>query len=138
MPFTLFSATVVAIFFAVVSGQNATVVTGNPLGASYLATLPDIVSANIRGSVLASSDPSGTGVLFQVSFSGFPDEGGPFLYHVHNYPITDGNFSTAGGHLDPFLRGDSPSCDAGLPATCQVGDLSGKHGKINGTTFSAK
>lgn len=138
MRFTSIFAATCALFVSVVLAQNAIEVTGNPLGASYLATLPDLTSTNIRGSVLASSNPNGTGVLFQVSLSGFPDEGGPFLYHIHVNPITDGNFTTAGGHLDPFLRGDSPSCAADLPATCQVGDLSGKHGKVNGTSYAGK
>ena len=121
-----------------ISAQNATVVTDNPVGVSYGATLPDLTTTDIRGSFVAQSDASGTGVLFQVSLSGFPDEGQPFLYHIHENPISGGNCSTAGGHLDPFERGDSPACVADLPQTCQVGDLSGKHGKINGTGFSAK
>lgn len=118
--------------------QDATVVTDNAAGISYSATLPNLVTSDIRGSVVGQSNPSGEGVLFQVSLSGFPTEGGPFLYHIHDNPIANGNCSTAGGHLDPFLRGDSPACDSENPSTCQVGDLSGKHGKINGTTFSAK
>lgn len=32
--------------------------------------------------------------------------------------------------LDPFQRGDKPACDKKSPQTCQVGDLTGKHGEI--------
>ena len=32
--------------------------------------------------------------------------------------------------LDPFQRGDKPGCDKKRPQTCQVGDLTGKHGEI--------
>jgi Cu/Zn superoxide dismutase len=138
MPSFASTLTVFTLFCGSVFAQDATAVTNNPAGVSYGATLPDLTTTNIRGSVVAQSDPSGTGVLFQVTLAGFPAEGGPFLYHIHANPIVDGNCSTAGGHLDPFNRGDSPACDASEPSTCQVGDLSGKHGKINGTTFSAK
>lgn len=39
--------------------------------------------------------------------------------------------------MDPFLRGEQPACNASLPATCQVGDLSGKYGKIDSDPFTA-
>jgi hypothetical protein len=32
------------------------------------------------------------------------------------------------GHLDPTNRGELYMCDSAQPETCQVGDLSGKHG----------
>lgn len=83
---------------------------------------------------MAQSDPSGLGALFQISFSGFPAEGGPFLYHIHN----NDTCASPGSHLDPYSRGETPACDSEDPADCQVGDLSGKHGVINGTDFSAK
>lgn len=61
----------------------------------------------------------------------------PFLhleYHIHVNPIPeDGNCSGAGGHLSPYGREDTPECDADDPATCQPGDLSGKHGPIDNT-----
>lgn len=137
---------------------NATVTTDNVIGAVYSATLPDSSLTAIRGSVVARTVPDGTGVNFQVSLSGFPAAGGPFrmlpnpvmlshsikaneieVYHIHNNPISsDGNCSSAGSHVDPFERGETPGCDASLPQTCQVGDLAGKHGSINGTDFSAK
>lgn len=45
----------------------------------------------------------------------------------------DGNCNKTLAHLDPYQRGQKPDCDAGEPQTCEVGDLSGKHGKIEGT-----
>ncbi len=54
-------------------------------------------------------------------------------------PISStGNCVSALGHLDPFIRGEQPPCDSTKPQTCQVGDLSGKHGKIISDPFSAK
>jgi hypothetical protein len=52
-------------------------------------------------------------------------------------PVTNGNCSSTGGHLDPYGNGGT-GCDLTKTASCEAGDLSGKHGKINGTTFSAK
>jgi hypothetical protein len=53
------------------------------------------------------------------------------VYHIHAYAVpADGNCSGTLGHLDPFVRGESPPCDPTQPQTCQVGDLSGKHGNI--------
>jgi hypothetical protein len=39
-------------------------------------------------------------------------------------------------HLDPFIRGEQPPCDPSLPETCQVGDLSGKYGKVTSDPYS--
>lgn len=155
--------------------SDATVVTNNPAGAVYTATLPATAfdkdafpsGGNVKGSVFAVSSPDGTGVMFQVKFSGLPSEGGPFrkfgllssktlsnvslpprhltyltprttVYHIHDQPVpADGNCTATGGHLDPFLAGEAAPCDPSAPETCQVGDLSGKHGKVAGDPFSA-
>lgn len=63
------------------------------------------------------------------------------VYHIHAFPVpADGNCTGTLAHLDPYERGEVPTCDAASPATCQVGDLSDKHGKIpdNSSTFSAR
>lgn len=60
-------------------------------------------------------------------------------YHIHvNRVPEDGNCYATGGHLDPYKRTDTPPCDINAPETCEVGDLSGKHGPIwaaNGQSF---
>ncbi|KAN0122443.1 Superoxide dismutase, copper/zinc binding domain containing protein [Hyaloscypha variabilis] len=120
---------------------NATVVENNPPRVIYTATLPTTEfnnpqdpRGNIKGSVSAVANSNGIGVAFSVDFSNFPTSGGPFLYHIHAFPVTaDGNCTNTLGHLDPFERGETPGCDSQLPQTCQVGDLSGKHGSINTT-----
>ncbi|KAG9078786.1 hypothetical protein FRC06_008171 [Ceratobasidium sp. 370] len=53
-----------------------------------------------------------------------PSLGGPFPYHIHTNPIpADGNCTKA-----------RLVCDPAFPEYCQTGDLSGKHGKLNGTS----
>jgi len=117
---------------------NASVVTDNPLGVTYTATLPNKNTTTVRGSVKAVANSNGTGVAFTVAFSGLPSSGGPFLYHIHDQPVpTDGNCTGTLGHLDPTKRGEMPPCDPTLPETCQVGDLSGKYGKVISAPFSA-
>ncbi|KAL9105274.1 MAG: hypothetical protein Q9227_009533 [Pyrenula ochraceoflavens] len=120
-------------------GTPAAVTTNNPVGATYEATLLDKSSTDIRGTVVGTSNSNGTGVMFNVNLYGFPDASlGPFIYHIHSTPLDpSGNCTTALAHLDPYQRGETPPCDATQPQTCQVGDLSGKHGKISGGAFTA-
>ncbi|KAB5580637.1 hypothetical protein GE09DRAFT_1082968 [Coniochaeta sp. 2T2.1] len=57
-------------------------------------------------------------------------------YHIHVDPVpANGNCTKTLAHQDPFIRGEDPPCDPRFPQTCQVGDLSGKHGKITSDPF---
>jgi len=138
---------------------NALITTNNPAGVTYTATLPNRNTTTIRGYVSATSNANGTGVLFNVNLFGFTNVGteGPFresshmsflnarqtnqsaaVYHIHDQPVpADGKCAGTLAHLDPFIRGEIPPCDATHPETCQVGDLSGKHGNITSTPFQA-
>ncbi|KAL1892522.1 Cell surface superoxide dismutase [Cu-Zn] 4 [Sporothrix stenoceras] len=127
------------------SRGNATVTINNPSNVAYVATLPAAAfdtaafpdGGNVKGRIWAQSRPDGIGVTFSVSFSNLPKTGGPFTYHIHAAPVSaSGNCTSAAGHLDPFVRNDDPPCDATLQQTCQVGDLSGKHGKITADPFN--
>jgi len=52
-------------------------------------------------------------------------------YHIHTHPISsDGNCSSALGHLSPNGIPDKPACNHEMPQTCQEGDLAGKHGLL--------
>ncbi|KIW06807.1 uncharacterized protein PV09_02487 [Verruconis gallopava] len=108
----------------------------NPQGAAYRAIATEN-PYNITAMITAvSAGESGT--EFAVQFDNLPAEGGPFLYHIHAMPVSsNGNCSSTLAHLDPYIRGETPPCDPNLPETCQVGDLSGKHGTANGTSFNA-
>jgi len=82
------------------------------------------------GEISAASSANG-GVLMTVNLNGGAAgdiPGGPFKYHIHQYAVpSNGSCDATGAHLDPTNRGETPPCDASQPATCQVGDLSGKH-----------
>jgi hypothetical protein len=57
---------------------DAAVVSDNPVGAVYVATLPEKPNSTVRGSISASANHDGVGVTFNVDFWGFPQAGGPF------------------------------------------------------------
>jgi hypothetical protein len=64
---------------------NATVLSNNPVGAVYTASLPaerfftaSGLDGNIKGSISATANPDGVGVSFTVDLSNFPASGGPF------------------------------------------------------------
>lgn len=60
-------------------------------------------------------------------------------YHLHVDPVpADGNCTSTLGHLDPFGAGSDTPCDASAPESCEVGDLSGKHGKAETDPFNAQ
>ncbi|KAF1939545.1 Cu,Zn superoxide dismutase-like protein [Clathrospora elynae] len=120
------------------TGNPAPRVANNPIGAQYVATLPLKADNPLVGSIQGSTAADGKGVKFDVSFAGLPETGGPFIYHIHAKPVpADGNCTGTGAHLDPYLRGEAPACDASKPETCQIGDLSGKHGNITDRSFAA-
>ncbi|KAF2856314.1 hypothetical protein T440DRAFT_485425 [Plenodomus tracheiphilus IPT5] len=127
---------------AAVSAQSSTVtpapaITDSPAGAAYVGVLPKKANSALSGSISAVSAGEGKGVRFSVSFAGLPAEGGPFMYHIHAKPVpSDGNCTGTGAHLDPYLRGEVPICDATKPETCQTGDLSGKHGNVTAQAWS--
>ncbi|KAI9820030.1 MAG: hypothetical protein M1827_006601 [Pycnora praestabilis] len=117
---------------------NAAIVTNNPAGVTCTATLPNVNTTGIRGTVSGTSNANGTGVVFTINLTGFPSEPvfGPFLYHIHDQPVpANGSCNATLAHLDPYQRFESPPCDPTQPQTCQVGDLAGKHGNITGQAF---
>lgn len=136
----------------------------NPEGVAFRAILPErqffpTSAGLVKGIVLASTNPGGTGVTYNIKITNLPEEGGPFsmptknlrrlvtgqsarltsgflVYHIHQAPVAqNGNCNETGPHLDPFERGEMPPCNPDQPQTCQVGDLAGKHGAITSMPF---
>ncbi|KAM4059095.1 copper/zinc superoxide dismutase (SODC) domain-containing protein [Hirsutella rhossiliensis] len=140
------TASLSAALVAAQATQDAPRISGNPTDVAYEATLPNdaffkqgSLNGNVKGSIRAQAPKDGNGVKFTVRFDNVPAEGGPFLYHLHAQPVpNDGNCTKTLAHLDPFNRGEQPPCDASAPQTCQVGDLSGKHGKVTQDPFQAE
>ncbi|KAF3913029.1 hypothetical protein ABW21_db0203921 [Orbilia brochopaga] len=109
---------------------NAPVTEGNSNKVLYETSFS---SSNVQSGYLNfTGTANGEGVLVTACFKGVnASQPGPYPYHVHDFVVGPGENCTAtGGHLDPYRRNDTPPCDMNAPATCQVGDLSGKHGKV--------
>ena len=53
-------------------------------------------------------------------------------YHVHRYPVTNGDCHSTGGHLNPFNVTRSPPTGHGSDDQFEVGDLSGIFGSLVG------
>ena len=117
---------------------NAAITQNNPQCVTYNATLPS--TGSVHGYVAATANANGTGVFFNVYLTGLPNESlGPFLYHIHDQPVpASGNCTATAAHLDPYIRGEIPPCDNTHPETCQVGDLTGKHGNVTASPFAAQ
>ncbi|KAL2421770.1 hypothetical protein ABEF95_006396 [Exophiala dermatitidis] len=128
----LFTVMLSLLFLAIsVLAQNAPITQNNPKMATFQAVLQ--IDKPVQGQITGVSNGNGTGVNFNINFYAFPVEAsaGPYKYHIHVNPVpSDGNCTGTGGHLTPYGRNDTPPCDASQPATCQPGDLSGKHGSI--------
>lgn len=104
-------------------------------------TVDNGTGSTVTGRITISSTSGGSGVSVFVNFTGFPSEAeyGPFVYHIHTLPVpADGNCTATLGHLDPTDRGEYYPCNMAAPDTCQVGDLSGKHGNITMTDFTSQ
>ncbi|KAI6781052.1 Cell surface superoxide dismutase [Cu-Zn]-like protein [Emericellopsis cladophorae] len=128
-----------------VSAGDAPETSGNPPNVIYRATIekPGFADADLpgelMGSIFAQAPPGGRGVVFRAEFENLPLEGGPFTYHLHKAAVPeDGNCTAALSHLDPYGAGAEVKCDASKPETCEVGDLSGKHGAIKSAPFSSE
>ncbi|KAK9471332.1 superoxide dismutase [Dipodascopsis tothii] len=120
---------------------DAQVITDNPVGVTYIAEFEPTEKSTIKGYLKFAATSNGTGVTVEVSLEDLPQEKGPFPYHVHVMPVPeDGNLTETLLHLDPYIRGSAIASDPAHPERAEVGDLSGKHGKISNetTTWSTK
>lgn len=112
---------------AVVMGESAPIVSDSPEGAKYVAKFDD----KLQGSVEFSSASNGS-VTVNVDLDGFPSSGGPFTYHIHEAPVpSDGNCTGTKLHLNPY----NGNPNATEPSELEVGDLSGRHGAVEGSSI---
>ncbi|KAK1833866.1 hypothetical protein QBC39DRAFT_253756 [Podospora conica] len=109
---------------------DAPAVTNTAVGDTWVATF-DGTQNGIKGTVTAVGAKSG--VDYTLDFAALPTEQGPFGFHVHAKALpVGGTCADTGAHLDSYQRGQEPVCDAANPQRCEVGDLSGKFGKVAG------
>ncbi|KAG8905468.1 hypothetical protein FRB99_008909 [Tulasnella sp. 403] len=98
----------------------------------------DVTGIEARFEFWGRLDGTGTFVKVEVLKGLFAESDifqGPFAYHVHTNPVgQERNCTKALAHLDPLQVTESLICDPAFPQYCQEGDLSGKHGKLNGTS----
>lgn len=111
---------------------DAAPILDNPVNATYVAKL---TGGAVEGFVRATAGAGGKGVDFEVSIKSVTGDLKPAGYHIHDAPVTTDCASTL-AHLDPYQRGAATPCDATKPETCEVGDLAGKHGKIDVVPYS--
>lgn len=109
-------------------------VSSNPKDVIAVAEFPQYGCGEMEGYVLFES-PDGGKVDVHVDVTKLPSDGGPFYYHIHEFPVPDdGDCEKVGGEFNPYHA--SPECDAQSGnAYCKIGDLSGKHGAIKATCF---
>lgn len=120
-----------------VTGPNGTTgalgdakeVRNNPvIGETWVSTFN---SAAVKGTVKAVAHT--VGINYTLDVTGLVVDKGPYKYHIHVRAVPEsGNCTETLGHLDSYVRGDSPPCDNTQPQTCEVGDLSGKYGTVTG------
>ncbi|KAK4462988.1 hypothetical protein QBC42DRAFT_345958 [Cladorrhinum samala] len=108
---------------------DARPVKNNPvIGEAWIATFD---SPALKGTVTAVA--AKIGINYTIDVTGLDVAKGPYKYHVHLRPVpVNGTCADTLGHLDSYVRGDSPPCEKSLPQTCEVGDLSGKYGTVAG------
>lgn len=111
-----------------VSAASAPEVSNSPTGISYHA----VFSKAIDGQVTFTANSAGQ-VVVGVNITGLPSSGGPFVYHIHAHTVpASGDCAGTLGHFNPYNGSETSTTAAGK----EVGDLSGRHGAINGTSLS--
>ena len=118
-----------------------------PAPAASMATLPQrrmpMAPAYSSMSTSPASPPSLSARSVSHCFAAYAfvlvSDDACLVYHIHDQPVpADGNCTATAAHLDPYIRGEIPPCDNTQPETCQVGDLTGKHGNVTVSPFAAQ
>ncbi|CAI5756814.1 unnamed protein product [Candida verbasci] len=130
---------ILTIFLLITFGfaDKAPKIKSNPKDVVAIADFPFGGDNDIKGNVVFSAK-QGKHIQVHVDMVGFPNEGGPFVYHIHEHSVPEnGNCEAVGLHLNPFMAPENCTSEKS-DAYCQIGDLSGKHGAINSTCFELK
>ncbi|KAL4899039.1 superoxide dismutase [Aspergillus multicolor] len=128
--FTLLSLSLALCTTAQNVSTNAPVVTDNEPVSVHHASLLAKDNTTVYGGITITSRLSSPALAVDVYIGGIP-EGQYLNYHIHRAPVpADGNCYSTGAHLDPYNRTQKPPCNSTAPNTCEVGDLSGKHGVV--------
>lgn len=106
----------------------------SPYNSEAVAKFPSGGSSSVEGEVSFTGQKNGS-VSVHVELSGLPSTGGPLLYHIHQAPVpSNGSCAATLAHFNP--NGGSTACANQTDTSyCELGDLSGKWGKIKDTTF---
>ncbi|PLW15199.1 hypothetical protein PCANC_12858 [Puccinia coronata f. sp. avenae] len=91
---------------------------------------------NVSGQIRFALQPESNAVAVSILMNGLNalNSTAAYAYHIHTNPISsDGNCTSALGHLDPLAVTDGLACNPQFAQYCQEGDLSGRHGKLNGS-----
>lgn len=107
----------------------------SPIGTVAIAEFPAGGSESVNGFVKFSALNNGS-VQVDVDLSNLPSVGGPLLYHIHEAPVpSNGDCLATLAHFNPN-NGNATDCPSqGDNSLCELGDLSGKYGKIYSTSF---
>ena len=97
----------------------------------------------VKGTITFSQQSPATITMINVSLAGldqYPTE--QFPWHVHNYPFRTRpdfcSFESVGDHFDPTMAISQMNYSllcAANDSMCEVGDLSGKFGRLNSTSM---
>ncbi|KAL4959610.1 putative cytosolic Cu/Zn superoxide dismutase [Aspergillus stella-maris] len=128
MRYTLVSAAVAGLLWTTAFAGDAPVVKDNEEYSVHHAELIHKANSTIFGGITITASPDSSALHVDVHIGGI-NESQYINYHIHAKPVPeDGNCYLTGAHLDPYHRTQEPPCDIKVPQTCEVGDLSGKHG----------
>ncbi|KAF1815665.1 hypothetical protein P152DRAFT_511783 [Eremomyces bilateralis CBS 781.70] len=92
-------------------------------------------SDTVTGSIDIVAGPAGNGLSYSLKLTKAPTNVGALSYYIATSSVKVGASCDAlGGVFDPYVRGADPVCETDDPATCRVGDLSGKYGTLRVTS----
>jgi len=91
-------------------------------------------SQPVKGTITFEGFMDGQTLVTVDITEGLNDPTAEYAYHIHEYPVpNNGDCMLTGSHLSPNGYPDAAQCDPQNPFSCQEGDLSGRHGSLEGS-----